>query len=338
METGHELMYKTFGDLTVLRYLGKTNTGENYYRCECDCGNEVDVLESTLFSDDDRFKNCGKCNLPIINKAIETSKAKARKSAEDMVGHKYNLLTVLNIDRIEQTEDNREHYYMHCLCDCGRDCIVEKNDLLRLQRKSCGRHGATKDDPKDFVGSFNSMKSRCDDINDPNYGGRGITYDSRWKFFANFKDDMYEKYLRFKENHPGGEKPTLDRRDVNGNYCKENCDFATYKEQANNKTNSVRYLYPEYNNAYHTASEFRDLLCDPGIEQESFRKSIKKHCKTIDGKLVITNPIVFRNVYFRNRMNLRAPIRINYKLTEVDYSKIELPKSFNMRPNKKEEE
>lgn len=76
--------------------------------------------------------------------------------------------------------------------------------------------------------SWNSMKNRCNNSNlkeYKNYGGRGITYDSKWEDFREFYKDM-------------GERPigtTLDRIDVDKNYCKENCRWATKEQQQRNQ-------------------------------------------------------------------------------------------------------
>jgi len=80
------------------------------------------------------------------------------------------------------------------------------------------------------------MKNRCKyPTNDSyyRYGGRGIKYDPRWEKFINFYNDMYFKYVYAKKKY--GEKClSIERFDVNGNYCFENCDFIPLKEQYSN--------------------------------------------------------------------------------------------------------
>jgi len=76
------------------------------------------------------------------------------------------------------------------------------------------------------------MVGRCNNINDPsyhNYGGRGIRVCDRWlgdDGFANFIKDI-------------GERPSadysIDRLDVNDNYCPENCRWASHTQQMINR-------------------------------------------------------------------------------------------------------
>ena len=84
-----------------------------------------------------------------------------------------------------------------------------------------------------FYRRWNGMMRRCYSESFKqyhNYGGRGIIVCERWHLFSNFKEDMYDSFK---------EELELDRVDNNGNYCKENCDWVTHRENSNNRTTSV---------------------------------------------------------------------------------------------------
>jgi hypothetical protein len=85
---------------------------------------------------------------------------------------------------------------------------------------------------------FCGMKRRCESPTRKfykDYGGRGISVE--WKSYHEFKKDMYESYLRHLSEF-GKRNTTIERLDVNGNYCKNNCCWATFSQQAKNKRNT----------------------------------------------------------------------------------------------------
>lgn len=73
--------------------------------------------------------------------------------------------------------------------------------------------------------SWAEMKQRCNTVGKKYWHDKGISYQKSWESFVNFWEDM-------------GTKPkntSLDRIDNNRDYCKENCRWATYKQQTLNR-------------------------------------------------------------------------------------------------------
>jgi hypothetical protein len=163
------------------------------------------------------------------------------KSVKNILGDRYNRLTVIEFDRLEKNKGA----FWKCRCDCGTIKVIYSGDLRSGNTKSCGcyfkeiagkqsiTHGKTKDNK--ISGSYRSwrcMKARCTNPKNNqyyNYGARGITFCDRWNKYENFLEDMGER--------PDGY--SLERIDPNRNYEPENCCWILNKEQAKNTRKTV---------------------------------------------------------------------------------------------------
>lgn len=105
-----------------------------------------------------------------------------------------------------------------------------------IQKRLNTKHGMTE---THFYKIWSKIKHRCNNQNNnryKHYGGRGIRYDPRWDDFLEFKRDMYFDYLRAIRIKKI-KKPSIERIDNDGNYCKKNCCWILLKEQNKNTRN-----------------------------------------------------------------------------------------------------
>jgi hypothetical protein len=170
---------------------------------------------------------------------IKFSKERVLAKAYDLTGQKIGMLTVL-----ERAPSIKGASTWICKCDCGATKRIRGRYLRNGDAVSCGCyaktlrtvHGRRVDSggarDRTYT-TFTAMKGRVLNPNNPayhNYGGRGIKICEQWLEggFLQFLADM-------------GERPpntSLDRIDINGDYCPENCKWSTRIEQAQNRQNS----------------------------------------------------------------------------------------------------
>lgn len=182
----------------------------------------------------------------------------------NLIGQKFGKLTV--VEKSENKGPHRETKW-YCKCDCGNPNLIEVlgYKLRNGHTKSCGcyrieqsslagkssfiHHGTGTRLYKIYDGMKQRiLNSNC--YNYKNYGGRGIKICDEWL-------ESFENFRNWALNNGYQDDLTIDRKDVNGDYCPENCRWATPKEQSNNKRTNH---FIEYNEERHTISEWAKIL------------------------------------------------------------------------------
>lgn len=138
---------------------------------------------------------------------------------------------------IVPTRHERGHTYWKAKCRCGSEKEYTEKHVDSGRTTSCGQCNYWKDHPLAYK-SWDSMNQRCNNPNSPDYpryGGRGIKVDPRWRRFIDFLDDMGDPPCDVET----GDRYTLERKDVDGDYTPENCKWASRTQQSNNMRNNV---------------------------------------------------------------------------------------------------
>jgi len=151
---------------------------------------------------------------------------------DNFIGKRFGRLTVLY--RINK-------YYWACLCSCGKNISVMKNNLKAKRTKSCGclnkelviersyKHGDNcRGKTKRLYRIWIHMKTRCysgKDRNSLRYRKKGIIVCPEWK-------DNYNAFKSWAILNGYQDDLTIDRKNNNGNYEPNNCQWLSRSENA----------------------------------------------------------------------------------------------------------
>lgn len=182
----------------------------------------------------------------------------------DLTGQKFNKLTALYPNG--EISIHGKNVVWMCKCDCGNYTTANTGQLRCGTKKSCGcavidhtanlnrTHGGRNER---LYLVWMDMRRRCRDKKDKNYskyGGRGIRVCPEWEDYAAFRkwaiSTGYDKTAKRGEC-------TIDRIDVNGDYCPDNCRWVDLELQANNRRSNV---FITYNGKTQTASQWSKEL------------------------------------------------------------------------------
>jgi len=181
---------------------------------------------------------------------------------DPLIGQKFNRLTAKSFSGHYRFPSGKTARMYNCVCDCGALVVVRAEYLRNGHTKSCGcfqremralthlKHGHCRiGDVSVFYAAWSRIKQRCSDPNTigwKTYGGRGIKV--LWTCFEDFLRDMQPTWKS---------GLTIDRKDNDYHYCKENCRWITQAEQARNTSRNV---YLEFQGKRMTKSDWADSL------------------------------------------------------------------------------
>ena len=162
------------------------------------------------------------------------------------IGYKYNMLTVIGIEH-HTANNGCNEWWWRVKCDCGKEKLAKPIEVTNGHCVSCGCFKKTIGVESRTHGESHTrlhniwcgMNNRCNPNNSVSkrYGKRGIKVCEEWQDYTRFRDwalaNGYKDGL------------TIERKNVDGDYCPENCTWIMKVKQARNRgtTHWVDYTY-----------------------------------------------------------------------------------------------
>lgn len=164
-------------------------------------------------------------------------------SKRELTGKRFGKLTV-----IRETGKKNGVYMWECICDCGNNTNVRGHELTRGHTKSCGCL------KKEKITEYNTshglshtrlytiwcgIKERCYTPTATNYkfyGAKGVSVCQEWL-------NDFQVFYDWAITHGYKDNLTIDRKDSDGDYCPENCQWITQSENTT-RANNKRWAVP----------------------------------------------------------------------------------------------
>jgi hypothetical protein len=216
------LLGSKFNMLTPVLAIRKD--GKVFWKCQCDCGAETVAYGGDIKSG--RVKSCGCLRVTqkdnwksYVGEVINNWRCEAYVST-GKIGHVMVWRHTCG-NTIEKTRSQiRTGSFARCAC-LPKPTHKRHRKFDELTRRT-----------------HKSMMARCLKPSHPaylKYGGAGITIDKRWLDYNAFVDDMGLRPEGFE----------IDRIDNTKGYSKENCRWATRKENLRNTSANRIFIYRE---------------------------------------------------------------------------------------------
>lgn len=167
-----------------------------------------------------------------------------RYNDEKWIGQRFGMLTVLRAVHVELKNGGKEWHWI-VKCDCGVEKKVRPAEIVNGKNVSCGcwrksgkqvpiLHGQSR---TRLHGVWCGMNNRCNPENTSSqrYGRRGIAVCEEWHDF--------EKFAEWAKENGYKDGLTIERIDVDGIYCPENCKWIPLSKQARNRRTTFWVTY-----------------------------------------------------------------------------------------------